>query len=86
MPFNIGDFLKKFKNFVPLEKTIKDTLVEIVQEETGILLPKESVSVHNNVIFIHTTPAIKNELFMRKQRLLFEMKKRIGNNSPQDLR
>lgn len=86
MEFNIGDFLKKFKNLVPFEKTIKDNLIQIIKEETGILLPKESISFHNNVVFINTIPVIKNELFMRKQRLLSEMKKRNGNNSPQDLR
>lgn len=86
MPFNIGDFLKKFKNIVPQEKIIKDEVIRVVQKETGILLPKEIISFHNNVVFINAAPSVKNELFMRKQQLLLEIKRNLGNGLPTDLR
>ena len=86
MQFNIGDFLKKFKNLVPHEKKVKDALVQVVQKETGILLSRESISFNNNIIFVNTVPTVKNELFMRKQCILSEMKKVMGENSPRDMR
>lgn len=86
MTFNIGDFLKKFKTLVPQEKIVKDELIRVVFDETGILLSKEEIFFHNCVVFLKTTPATKNELFMRKKNILVEMKKRLGDKSPQDIR
>lgn len=86
MSFNIGDFLKKFKTLIPHEKIVKDELVGVVFDETGILLAKEEIFFHNYVVFLKTTPATKNELFMRKKNILSEMKKRLGDKAPQDMR
>lgn len=86
MQFNIGDFLKKFKTFVPRGKVIIDELVQVVHEETGVLLQREAVSFRNNVAFINTTPAIKNELFMRKHRILLKIHERTGDKSLKDMR
>jgi hypothetical protein len=86
MAFHIVDFLKKFKTFVPVEKTIREEFIIIVKKETGILLSKENISFHNNTIFLNTPPTIKNELFMRKQNILSEIKKKMGDSSPQNIR
>ena len=86
MAFNIGDFLKKFKTLVPQEKIVKDEMIQVVLIKTGILLSKEEISFNNNVVFLKTTPATRNELFMRKQSILSEMKKRLADKSPQDIR
>ncbi|MBI2045944.1 MAG: hypothetical protein HYT28_00785 [Parcubacteria group bacterium] len=86
MALPIIDFLKKFKTFVPQEKIMRDELIRVVKEETGILLSKENISFHNNMVFINTSPTIKNELFMRKKHLLSEMKKKMGDTAPHDIR
>ena len=86
MAFNIGDFLKKFNALVPQEKIIKDELIRVVSAETGIFLSKDEISFHGGVVFLKTTPATRNELFMRKKALLSEMKKSLGDKSPQDIR
>ena len=86
MQFHIGDLLKKFKTLVPREKIVKDEMISAVFEETGILLQSEEISFQNGVIFIKTNPVIKNELFMRKQKILLEIKKKIGDAFPHDIR
>ena len=86
MQFHIGDLLKKFKTLVPREKIVKDETIRAVFEETGILLQSEEIFFQNGVIFIKTNPVIKNELFMRKQKILLEIKNKIGDASPHDIR
>lgn len=63
-------YLKKFKKFAPPDGAARQAVIDCIKELVGETLTLESVQVRSGTVFIAAHPAIKTELFLRKEELL----------------
>jgi hypothetical protein len=73
----LGRFLKSLGK----DTLAKETIVEAVQRTTNITLSAEEVSVKENVLTLDiSSPAKKNEIKLKEQKILIEIQERTGQN------
>jgi hypothetical protein len=68
--FNISNYLEKFKTLYSNNLYLKDTIVKVVKEITGIEVDKEKINYKNGILILNLKPIQKSELFLKKSSLL----------------
>jgi hypothetical protein len=77
--FNISSFLQKFsQNIFSLEEQ-KKQISEIIEKHTQINFPKEAIEIKNYIIYLKTSPATANKVFIYKNKILEEISQQIPN-------
>jgi len=72
--FNISSLLEKFsKNLINKEYDKKQLLI-IINTETGILIEPENLEFKNDIIYIKSSPGVKNKIFILKNKIIEEIK------------
>ena len=74
---NIGDLLARFKKLKPTDTFIKEECVEVLQDSLGVKIDIKDISVQKNTLFLNLHPAIKTEIFLKKEHILSALKKRL---------
>jgi hypothetical protein len=62
----ISLYLKKYENLGFKERDLKQKIIEVVKEETGLELDKELISIRDMTVNISVSGAAKAELFMKR--------------------
>ncbi len=76
---NIGNFLDKFKNKAVKEIYIRDNIVKIIKKITNIDINIENIDINSGVLKVKLASSIeKNEIFIKKDRILKEIKEKIS--------
>lgn len=76
--FNIEKYLEKFSKEVKLVELHKAKIVEIINEETQMLILPKNMEIKDAVLLIKDSPAVKNKLFMHKAGIL----EKINSSTP----
>ena len=63
----ISLYIKKYEIIGFKENDLKKKIIEIVQEETGVELVKDDISVNDMTARISISGAAKTELFMKRK-------------------
>ena len=63
----ISLYLKKYENLGFKETDLKKKIIEIVQQETGVELTKENISLRDMTANISISGAAKTELFLKRK-------------------
>ncbi len=71
----IGELLKKFTTLTPPHSYIKKTTIKIIFDLCGETITTEQITVSKNTIYIDTTPATKNHIFINKTKILEKLNK-----------
>lgn len=82
----ISFFLEKFKNLGLASEAVKRAFIETVEKTTGASLPPGSVAVKDDTIFVKARPALKSELFIKREQILAGLFKLLGKAAPARLR
>ena len=84
---NIGNFLERFANFRPSKKLIKEQSAQIIGALLNVEINPEDFEERDGVLFLKSAnPALKNEIFLKKNQILEALKERLGEKSLRDLR
>jgi hypothetical protein len=59
-------FLAKFSNLMKTSRDSKKTVLEVFQKVLGIGLDEKEIEVKSHVLYLYTSPAVKNEIYMHK--------------------
>jgi hypothetical protein len=84
---SIGSFFDKFKNVVEKEITLRQSVIDAVKkniandDNSSILdgLNQKDIDIRNKIVRIHANPALKNQIFIKKESIL----KSIREANPQ---
>lgn len=76
---SIGNFFDRFNSIAIKEVRKRMFVSEIIKKELGIDIPFESISFIGDEIRIKTNPVIRNQIFIKAQKLISIIKKDIGN-------
>ncbi|GMQ95349.1 MAG: hypothetical protein BMS9Abin13_462 [Patescibacteria group bacterium] len=64
---------------------VREMVIIVVKQETGIHINKRDVSVQNNTVYIKVKPLLKNEIFIHKMEILDELKKNLKEKAPKNI-
>jgi len=67
---NISEFLDKFKNILSKGYGLRDVIIVSVKDITGLDIKIEKIKISNDTAFIKTSPVIKSEIYLKKEKIL----------------
>ena len=73
--FNIEKYLEKFSKSLRSADVDKKKIIEIVKNQTGLDFFVGDIETKNGVIFLKSSPAVKNKIFIYKQKILDDLNK-----------
>lgn len=83
---NINIFLDKFKNFLFKKEETKSVIIKIISEEISYPVVGNMIVIKNGFVFVKGSPALRNEVILRKEKILMRIKKEITNESFFDIK
>lgn len=84
---NIGNFLGRFANFRPSKNLIKEQSAQIINVILNAEIKQDEIEERDGVLFFKSSnPALKNEIFLKKNQIIEALKEKLGSNAPRDLR
>lgn len=84
--FNINDFLKKFIGIKPPDIFLREKTIISVKEAIGIQVDARQISITNGVIYMKCSPIIKNEIILKKEKILTHINNNEYNHTIVDIR
>ncbi len=83
---HIGGLLERFKKSLFRHDGLKKSVIDVVLSQTGILLEEKSITIKGTQIRIDQKPQYKNEIFIKKEKILEILKNKIGEHIVSDIR
>ena len=84
---NIGDFLERFANLKPSKKLIQEESAKIISALLKIEIKPDNFEERDGTLFLKIqNPALKNEIFLKKNLILDTLKEKLGEKAPRDIR
>lgn len=77
---NISDFFSLFNNKATKEINKRLNIIEIIKKYTKITIEMKDFNIVNNVIVLKTTQILKNEINIKKAKILQEIKDNTQEN------
>lgn len=66
-------YLTKFRGILPVDGLVKQAVISAVAKHAGVKLKTTDIQVTNQVIYLKTRPAIKSEIFLRREAISEEI-------------
>ncbi len=76
---SLGSFFEKFKSASVREIQKRATISDILKSEANIDVPIEKIIINNGVIKLKLSSIEKNQIFIKKGRIIMLINQRIGN-------
>jgi hypothetical protein len=68
--FNIAGFLEKFKRFDQNKTLQTENISKIIESVIGVVVDKKNITIKNGILYTQGSPALRQEIFLKKERLL----------------
>lgn len=81
----IRDLLLKFNSILLSEETKVNSLITAIQEATGIIIQKEEIQIKRETVYLKIKPIYKNEIFLKKEKIISLLEKSLGKRSPKNI-
>jgi len=79
--------LGRFKDLKPPKEFVKNEVAQIINNLLNISVDTREIEERGGIIYIKTkNSALRNEIFLRKEKILKILKERVGAKAPKDLR
>ena len=70
--FNIEKYLEKFSKDVRNAELHKTKIIEIIEKHTQLHILPKNLEIKDYIIYIKDSPAVKNKIFIYKNKILEE--------------
>jgi ppGpp synthetase/RelA/SpoT-type nucleotidyltranferase len=68
--FNISGFLEKFKKFDQNRTLQTENIIKSIEDVVGVRIDKKNIVIKNGILRIQGSPALRQEIFLKKEHLL----------------
>lgn len=82
----IKDLLIGLKNIVLAEEIKKEKIVLVLKTILKTEIKTEDVQIKNGVLFLNIKPLFKNEIFLKKEKILTMLTEELGKKAPKNIR
>ena len=76
--FNISSFLEKFSKNIKSDEIYKKQILEIITDQTQLNFSPKDLEIKDYVLYIKTSPTLKNKIFTNKQLILDDIAKSLS--------
>lgn len=76
---SLNYFLDKFKKIIGENTQNKDFIIESIEKELCKKIDKDNIKISKNILYLNISPMFKNEIYMRKERVLKSLKEKNIN-------
>ena len=83
---SIDSFLNRLKRLLKYDQEIKQVIIRIIKNVVRVEIDESDIKIQNKILYIKTTPYIKNEIFIKKDLILEELNKLLKNKIIKDIR
>ncbi len=77
--FNIKDYLTKFKNLDSSNTDLRLALANLIKKSFNLELSLNQILIKNHIAYLQASSAVKNSVYIKKQRILDELRSRGYN-------
>lgn len=70
---HIGSYLEKFKKLLSSGKEEKEIIIRAIAKITGAEIKESDMRISGSTLYIQGSPQLKNEIFIKKERILKEL-------------
>lgn len=81
----IKDLLLRFNNLLISENFKINTIQKVLFGVLNLQIKSEDIKIKNNIVYLNIKPIYKNEILLKKEKILFELKKNLGKKAPENL-
>lgn len=82
----IKDLLTRFSNLLLSGEANKKLIQEVIFEVTRVRIQTKDMEIKNGTLYLNTKPIYKNELFLKREEILFKLRESLGKRSPTEIR
>ncbi len=82
----IGQFFDSFRNKAVIQINNYSRIVEIIKKHTKVQIETKDISISNGVVNIKSNQTMKNEIYIKKEPILKELKGLVRGVTIVDLR
>jgi hypothetical protein len=82
----IRDLLLKFNNILFLREIKRESVRSAIFETVGISIKPKDIEIKNSTVYLKIKPIYKNEIFLKQEKVLLLLKKRLGSKAPQSIK
>lgn len=68
--FNIQKYLDKLSQSLKSTDSQKEKIADIIEKHTQIKLSSKDLEIKDYIIYVKSSPAVKNKLFIYKEKIL----------------
>ena len=84
---NISKYLEKFFTITPPKKFYQNEVIKALNEILNINLSENDAEYRFGIIYIrNSNQALKNEIFLNKEKIIISLSQKIKNNKIKDIR
>ena len=84
--FNIGSFFERFNAVAAKEIKTREIIARAIEKYTTANVDIKEIQFRNKIIHIRTNPGLKNQIFIKKEAILSEIRKEMPQAIVTDLR
>lgn len=82
---SIQDLLERFKGILDTESSKKENIIEIIKDNTGIILTSQEVDVKAGKLFLKTKPIFRSEILLKKEKVMKAFVEAFGERYIRDI-
>ena len=82
----IKDLLARFDHILLSGEARKNSIRVIISEIIKVEIKSEDLKIKDNTIYLNIKPIYKNEILLKKNRIISELEKAFGKKSPKEMR
>jgi len=81
----IKDLLARFNSLLISEEIKISSLIKAVKEVAKIDINKDEVKIKGSTVFLSIKPIYKNEIFLKKDKILNKITESLGSKAPKEI-
>lgn len=75
---SIDSFFERVRKVLGNDTYTRSVVSEVLSESLGVSFDSRNISIHGAKVSLTTTPLIRGEIYMKKEKILTEINRRCG--------
>jgi len=71
---NLNELTRKIYNSLNRDTLLKEKVIEVIKTHTNITLEPKKLFIKESLLEIEASPAVKNEISLKQETILFKLK------------
>lgn len=81
----LKDLLGRLRNILVGEEEKKEVIRSAISSIINTEISSDDIKVKNGTIYLNIKPIYKNEIFLKKEKILSKIEEMLGNKAPKNL-